>query len=71
MSIQRFDSNNNLNTLQFKVALKQILMKNAITCKTNGNSNTFDNDVFGSLLEFNWNRGKDNTLESVEGNENI
>lgn len=32
--------------LQFKPALKQILMKNAITCKINGNCNTFDNDVF-------------------------
>jgi DNA transposase THAP9 len=44
---QKFGSNNNPNILQFKTALKQILMKNAITCKTNGNCNIFDNDVFG------------------------
>lgn len=46
---QKFGSNNNPNILQFKTALKQILLKNAITCKTNGNCNTFDNDVFGAL----------------------
>ncbi|KAL4091716.1 hypothetical protein QTP88_026364 [Uroleucon formosanum] len=57
---QKFGSNNNPNILQFKTALKQILMKNAITCKTNGNCNTFDNDVFGDLLEFKWNRKKEN-----------
>ncbi|KAL4136305.1 hypothetical protein QTP88_007853 [Uroleucon formosanum] len=58
--LQKFGSNNNPNILQFKTALKQILMKNAITCKTNGNCNTFDNDVFGDLLEFKWNRKKEN-----------
>lgn len=63
---QKFGSNNNPNILQFKTALKQILMKNAITCKTNGNCNTFDNDVFGDLLEFKWNRKKENLNEFDE-----
>lgn len=40
----KFGSNNNPNILQFKTALKQILMKNAVTCRTNGNCNSFDND---------------------------
>lgn len=60
---QRFGANNNPNVLQFKVALKQILLKNAIKCKTNGNCNSFDDDVFGALLEFKWNKKKDNTGE--------
>jgi len=59
-SRQKFGSYNNPNILQFKTALKKILMKNAITCKTNGNRNTFDNYVFGDLLEFKWNRKNDN-----------
>lgn len=57
---QKFCSNNNPNILQFKTVLKQILMKNAITCKTNWNCNTFYNNVFGDLLEFKWNRKKEN-----------
>jgi len=31
-------------------------MKNAIKCQTNGNCNTFDDDPFGSILDFKWNR---------------
>jgi len=57
---QKFGSNNNPNVLQFKMALKQILMKNAITCRSNGNCNSFDNDVFGDLFDFKWNRKNEN-----------
>lgn len=60
---QKFGANNNPNVLQFKVAPKQILLKNAIKCKTNGNCNSFDDDVFGALLDFKWNKKKDNTIE--------
>lgn len=60
---QRFGANNNPNVLQFKVALKQILLKNAIKCKSNGNCNSFDDDVFGALLEFKWSKKKDITNE--------
>lgn len=67
---QKFGSNNNPNMLQFKTALKQILMKNAITCKTNGNCNTFDNDVFGSLLEYKWNRKNDNKFQDLDESQN-
>lgn len=56
---QRFGANNNPNVLQFKVALKQILMKNAIKYKSNGNCCNFDDDVFGALLEFKWSKKKD------------
>lgn len=38
----RLGLNNNPNVPQFKTAMKQILMKNAITCKSNSNCNTFD-----------------------------
>jgi len=60
---QRFGANNNPNVLQFKVALKQILLKNTIKCKTNGNCNSFDEDVFVAFLELKWNKKKDNTGE--------
>lgn len=49
---QRFGANNNPNVTQFKTAIKQILLKNAIKCKSNGNCNTFDDDPAGSLFEF-------------------
>lgn len=35
--------------------MKQILLKNSIKCKTNGNCNTFD---VGSLFEFKWAKKK-------------
>lgn len=58
---QRLGSNNNPNVLQFKTSMKQILMKNAITCQSNSNCDTFDEDTFGSLLNFKWNRKKNTT----------
>lgn len=54
--IQSNGSNNNPILQQFKTAMKQILMKNAIKCQTNGNCNTFDDDPFGSILDFKWKR---------------
>lgn len=57
---QRLGSNNNPNTAQFKTAIKQILMKNAIKCRSKHNCNTFDDDPIGSLFDFKWRTKKDN-----------
>lgn len=51
---QRFGSNNNPNVLQFKTAIKQILIKNSLKCQSNFNCNTFDDDPVGSLFEIKW-----------------
>jgi len=56
---QRYGTNNNPNVIQFKTAIKQILLKNAITCSTNNNFNTFDEDILSSVIPFKWNRNKD------------
>jgi len=61
---QRFGANNNPNVTQFKTAIKQILLKNAIKCKSNGNCNTFDDDPAGSLFEFKW--AKKNNFEDFQ-----
>lgn len=50
---QHYRTNNNPNdVIQLKIVFKQIVLKNAIKCRSNSNCNTFDNDVFDSLLEF-------------------
>lgn len=59
----RFGLNNNPNAFQFKTAIKQILIKNSITCKSNSNCNTFDEDVFGSIFDFKWKTKSDNSTE--------
>jgi len=46
---QRYGANNNPNVIQFKTAIKQILLKNAITCSTNNNCNTFDEDIISTI----------------------
>lgn len=53
---QRLGSNNNPNVVQFKTAIKQILLKNCIKCKSNGNCNTFDNDIKGGILDLKWSK---------------
>lgn len=53
---QRLGSNNNPNVVQFKTAIKQILLKNFIKCKSNGNCNTFDDDITGGILDFKWSK---------------
>jgi len=60
--------NNNPNVSQFKTAIKQILMKNAITCKSNSNCNTFDQDVFGSLFDFKWNKKQNEHYIDIDSN---
>jgi len=52
---QRGGSNNNPNVIQFKTAMKQILLKNAIKCINDGNCNTFDDDAICSIFDFKWN----------------
>lgn len=59
----RFGLNNNPNAFQIKTAIKQILIKNSITCKSNSNCNTFDEDVFGSIFDFKWKTKSDNSTE--------
>jgi len=68
---QRFGVNNKPNVLQFKIALKQILMKNAIKYKSNGNCHNFDDDVFGALLEFKWSKKKDNIVCNIDNVDEI
>lgn len=53
---QRGGSNNNPNVIQLKTAIKQILLKNSLKLNTNGNCNTFDDDVMCSIFDFKWNK---------------
>lgn len=48
----RGGNNNNPNTLQFKTALKQILMKNSITPSVNANALSFEEVFNGSIFSF-------------------
>jgi len=68
---QRYGANNNPNVIQFKTAIKQILLKNAITCSTNNNCNTFDEDIISTIFPFKWNKNKNNVLPlAVAGDDN-
>jgi len=49
---QRYGTNNNPTVLQFKTAMKQILIKNSIKCSENSNCNSFDNDITASIFSF-------------------
>jgi len=44
-------------------------MKSAIKYQTNGNCNTFDDDPFGFILDFKWNR-KLTLIDNDDENEN-
>ena len=46
-------------------------MKNANTCRSNGNCNSFDNDVFGDLFDFKWNRKNENLNDFYETEDKI
>lgn len=63
---QKYGTNNNPNVIQFKMAIKQILLKNTITCSINNNCNTFDEDILSSVFPFKWNRNKDNIIPVEE-----
>lgn len=67
---QRCGSNNNPNVVQFKTALKQILFKNYIKCKSNGNCNVFDDDISGGIFEFKWYR-RQNNIDEITCNEEL
>jgi len=56
---QRYGANNNPNVIQFKTALKQILLKNSVTC-SHGNCNTFDDDATSSIFSFKYNKKNQN-----------
>jgi len=62
---QRYGSNNNPNVVQFKTALKQILFKNYIKCKSSGNCNVFNDDISGGIFEFKWYRRQKNIDEII------
>jgi len=66
---QRGGSNNNPNVVQFKTAMKQILLKKAIKCKNNGNCNTFDDDATCSLFDFKWNTKRAEFTDEVENSD--
>lgn len=53
--------------IQFKTALKQILLKNAITCSFNNNCNTFDENILSTVFPFKWNK---NNILPVKENSN-
>lgn len=53
---QRLGSNYNPNVVQFKTALKQILLKNCIKCKSSGNCNSYDDEIAGGFFDFKWNK---------------
>jgi len=56
--------------LQFKTALKQILFKNYIKCKSNGNFNIFDDDISGGIFEFELYRRQKN-IDEITCNEEL
>jgi len=57
---QRYGANNNPNVIQFKTALKQILLKNSVTCSSHGNCNTFDDNATLSIFSFKCNKKNQN-----------
>lgn len=67
---QRGGSNNNPNVMQLKTAVKQILIKNALKLKNNGNCNTFDDDAMCNIFDFKWNKNSQNDQFNDESDEN-
>ncbi|KAI5706041.1 hypothetical protein M8J75_004328 [Diaphorina citri] len=64
---QRHGFNNNPNVLQFKWAIRQILLKNEISASALGNSLFSDSDPSGSIFEINWKKKKvEESLEEIE-----
>lgn len=58
----RHGHNNNPNVLQFKYAMRQILLHNNIKNYTNMNCMEDDNDFSGSLYKFKWKKKKQESL---------
>ncbi|KAL1513577.1 hypothetical protein ABEB36_002972 [Hypothenemus hampei] len=54
----RHGFNNNPNVIQFRSAVRQILLKNAISTSPNANCNAIDNDAIGSIFPIKWNYKK-------------
>lgn len=73
----RHGYNNNPNVMQFKWALKQILLHNEISASALGNSLYTDNDPSGSIFEIEWRKKKqevgydDKEEEFIEEEENL
>jgi len=70
---QRGGSNNNPNVVQLKIAIKQILIKNAFKLKNNGNCNMFYDDVMCSILDFKWYKKEqfNDTCQTGEADQDI
>lgn len=58
----RHGHNNNPNVLQFKYAMRQILMHNNIKNSSNMNCIELDNDFNGSIFEFRWKKKRQESL---------
>ncbi|KYN22497.1 THAP domain-containing protein 9 [Trachymyrmex cornetzi] len=71
----RHGFNNNPNVLQFKYAMKQILMRNDIKTNSTGlNSLELDNDPTGAVLDIVWKKKNDDRLiicEDIDSSENL
>jgi len=68
----RHGNNNNPNVLQFKYAIRQILMRNDIKTQSNSfNCIEFDNDPMGAVFDIIWKKKRqDNILEETINVEN-
>jgi len=67
--IQRFGNNNNLNALELKTAIKQILLKNSITSSYADNCIALDNTGAESVFEIRWAKRKGESLEEEKEEE--
>jgi len=62
----RHGFNNNPNVTQFRVAMKQILIKNAISTSSAANCTALDTDCIGSLFEYKWTRRANKLIENSD-----
>jgi hypothetical protein len=51
---KRYGLNNNLNIIQFRSAMKQIILKKNITPSPNANSIVLDEDPVGNIFDIKW-----------------
>jgi len=56
--------------MQLKTAVKQILIKNALKLKNNGNCNIFDDDAMCNIFDLKWNKNLQNDQFNNESDEN-
>lgn len=66
---KRYGLNNNPNVLQFKTAIKQIILKNSITPSPCANSFALDDDPVGNIFDIKWAQKKVHLTESDINNQ--